>query len=106
MATTMRTASVTAFGQPLAFPEWPMPQPHLDLHPANSDWPRKPTLPFIPGHEEMVRVAAPGVGVTRVDEGDRLGVPSQDAGRGHFEHCLQAWETVCGDARKFSVGTP
>ena len=80
MATTMRTASVTAYGQPLAFPEWPMPTSHLDLHPANGDWPRKPTLPFIPGHKAV--------------------------GRGHFEHCLQARETLFAKSQKFSVVAP
>ena len=26
---------------------------HTDLHAANGDWPLKPTLPFIPGHEAI-----------------------------------------------------
>ena len=35
----------------------------------------KPTLPFIPGHEAIGRVAAVGSGVTIVKEDDRVGVP-------------------------------
>lgn len=104
MATKMHAAVVTGFGQRLAFPEWPTPEPGLGqvlvktgavgvcrpgLHPDIRDWPLKPTLPFIPGHEGMGRVAAPGVGIN-----------------GHFEHCPQAWKILGGQARKFSVGTP
>ena len=121
MATTMRTAVVTGFGQPLTFPEGPMPKPrsgqipvkagaagacHTDLRAANVDWPRKPPLAFIPGHKGMGRTTAPGVGVTRVDEGNRLGVPWLAAARGDFDYCLHARETVCGEMPEFSVGTP
>lgn len=31
---------------------------HIDLHAAWGDWPLKPALPFIPGHEGMGVVAA------------------------------------------------
>lgn len=122
MATTMHTAVVSGFGQPLAFPAWPMPQPgpgpgpilvkteavgvcHPDRHDANGDWPLKPSLSFIPGYEGTGRVAAVGMGVTRVDDGDRVGLPWLDVACGHFEDCLQARETVYGAGRQFSVGT-
>lgn len=71
---------------------------HTDLHAARGDWPVKPTLPFIPGHEGIGVVVALGAGVTAVKEGDRVGVPWLYSACGHCEHCLAAWETVCGQA--------
>jgi len=38
---------------------------HTDLHAADGDWPVKPKLPFIPGHEAVGHVAAFGAGVKR-----------------------------------------
>ena len=66
-----------------------------DLHAADGDWPVKPTLPFIPGHEGVGYVAAVGSGVTRVKEGDRVGVPWLYTACGCCEHCLTGWETLC-----------
>ena len=66
MTTKMQAAVVEQFGKPLVLQEWDIPAPgpgqilvkteacgvcHTDLHAANGDWPLKPTLPFIPGHE-------------------------------------------------------
>lgn len=110
---TMQCAVVTAFGQPLSLQEWDVPTPgpgqilvkteacgvcHTDLHARNGDWPVKPTLPFIPGHEAIGRVVAVGAGVKIVKEGDRVGVPWLYSACGHCEYCLSAWETVCGEA--------
>jgi len=69
------------------------------VHAAGGDWPVKPKLPFIPGHEAIGRVAAVGAGVTVVREGDRVGVPWLYSACGHCEYCLTAWETVCADAK-------
>jgi D-arabinose 1-dehydrogenase-like Zn-dependent alcohol dehydrogenase len=44
---------------------------HTDLHAAEGDWPAKPTLPFIPGHEGVGLVCAIGAGVTAVKGGRR-----------------------------------
>jgi propanol-preferring alcohol dehydrogenase len=70
MTKTMKAAVVHAFGQPLAIEEVSVPTPgagqilvriaasgvcHTDLHAAQGDWPVKPTLPFIPGHEGACR---------------------------------------------------
>jgi alcohol dehydrogenase, propanol-preferring len=113
MTRTMHAAFVTAFGRPLEFREVEIPTPgpgqivvkteacgvcHTDLHAAKGDWPVKPTPPFIPGHEGIGRVVALGQGVTGVKEGDRVGVPWLYSACGHCEHCLSAWETVCGEA--------
>ncbi len=113
MAHKMHAAVVEAFGKPLVLREWDVPTPgpgqivvkieacgvcHTDLHAAHGDWPVKPTLPFIPGHEGIGIVSAIGAGVTLVKEGDRVGVPWLYSACGHCEYCLSAWETVCGEA--------
>jgi propanol-preferring alcohol dehydrogenase len=109
----MKAAVVEQFGEPLQLRDWDIPTPgpgqilvkteacgvcHTDLHAARGDWPVKPTLPFIPGHEGIGLVVALGAGVTGVKEGDRVGVPWLFSACGHCEHCLAAWETVCGSA--------
>jgi len=113
MAGKMHVAVVEQFGKALVQQAWDIPSPgpaqilvkteacgvcHTDLHAATGDWPLKPKLPFIPGHEAIGRVAAVGAGVKIVKEGDRVGVPWLYSACGHCEHCLAAWETVCADA--------
>ncbi len=113
MPNKMHAAVVEQFGTPLALRDWDIPVPgpgqilvktlacgvcHTDLHAAHGDWPVKPTLPFIPGHEAIGVVAAAGKGVTLVKEGDRVGVPWLYSACGHCEYCLAAWETVCDRA--------
>ena len=113
-ARKMHAAVVEQFGKPLTIQEWDIPSPgagqilvkteacgvcHTDLHAANGDWPLKPTLPFIPGHEGIGLVVAVGAGVTAVKEGDRVGVPWLYSACGHCEYCLTAWETVCPEAQ-------
>jgi NADPH:quinone reductase-like Zn-dependent oxidoreductase len=86
MAPKMHAAVVEQFGKPLSLLQLDVPSPgagqilvkteacgvcHTDLHAAHGDWPVKPTLPFIPGHEAIGLVAAVGSGVTIVKEGDR-----------------------------------
>jgi propanol-preferring alcohol dehydrogenase len=110
MAEKMKAAVVHKFGQPLAIEDVPVPTPgpgqvlvrvvasgvcHTDLHAADGDWPVKPTLPFIPGHEGAGTVAALGAGVTVLKEGDRVGVPWLHSACGICEYCLTGWETLC-----------
>lgn len=107
---TMKAAVVRAYGEPLHLEEWPIPEVppgqilvkvaacgvcHTDLHAADGDWPAKPQLPFIPGHEGVGHVAAVGAGVKGIREGDRVGVPWLHTACGHCEHCLTGWETLC-----------
>lgn len=114
MSTKMNAAVVRQFGSPLVLEQWDIPSPranqivikteacgvcHTDLHAAKGDWPVKPTLPFIPGHEAIGLVTAVGSGVSIVKEGDRVGVPWLYSACGHCEYCLSAWETVCPDAK-------
>jgi len=102
---TMKAAVVEEFGKPLVVREVQVPAPgpgealvqviasgvcHTDLHAAEGDWPIKPTLPFIPGHEGAGIVVALGPGVTHFEVGDRVG-----SACGHCEFCLSGWETLC-----------
>ena len=112
MATSMKAAVVREFGKPLVIEDVPIPEVpdgqvlvkvmasgvcHTDLHAANGDWPVKPALPFIPGHEGTGVVARVGRGVKLAKEGDRVGVPWLHTACGHCEHCITGWETLCGE---------
>jgi alcohol dehydrogenase, propanol-preferring len=110
MAQMMKAATVVEFGKPLVIDDVPVPEVpdgqvlvkiaacgvcHTDLHAASGDWPVKPTLPFIPGHEGAGHVARVGRGVKWLKEGDRVGVPWLHTACGHCEHCMTGWETLC-----------
>jgi propanol-preferring alcohol dehydrogenase len=114
MSEKMHAAVVRQFGKPLVMEQWDIPTVgpgqilvkteacgvcHTDLHAAKGDWPLKPTLPFIPGHEAIGIVVELGAGVTSVKKGARVGVPWLYSACGHCEYCLSAWETVCGEAQ-------
>jgi alcohol dehydrogenase, propanol-preferring len=72
---------------------------HTDLHAAEGDWPVKPTLPFIPGHEGAGVVAALGPGVSHLKEGDRVGIAWLHSACGHCTLCLSGWETLCQEQK-------
>lgn len=110
MSGKMKAAVVHEFGKALTIEELDIPdiRPdqilvkmtacgvcHTDLHAAAGDWPKKPSLPFIPGHEGVGIVAKVGSNVTWVKEGDEVGVPWLYSACGHCEHCLGGWETLC-----------
>lgn len=107
---SMKAAVIREFGKPLTIEEMPVKRPgkneilvkvitsgvcHTDLHAANGDWPVKPALPLIPGHEALGYVAALGEDVDYVKEGDIVGVPWLYSACGHCEHCITGWETLC-----------
>jgi propanol-preferring alcohol dehydrogenase len=69
---------------------------HTDLHAVEGDWPVKPTLPFIPGHEAVGNVAALGPGVAGLREGDYVGVAWLHDACGACDYCITGWETLCG----------
>ena len=111
MASMMKAAVVRQFGKPLVIEEMAIPEPgpgqilvkyeatgvcHTDLHAANGDWPVKPNPPFVPGHEGVGFVAKLGAGVTRIKEGDRVGVPWLHTACGCCSPCRTGWETLCG----------
>ena len=119
MPATMKAAVVHAFDQALSIEQVPVPEPgpgdvlvkieasgvcHTDLHAARGHWPVKPTLPFIPGHEGVGRVAAVGAGVTHVREGDAVGVPWLYDACGYCTYCTTGWETLCEQQRNTGYG--
>lgn len=110
MSGKMKAAVVREFGKPLSIEELAIPDInanqilvkmiacgvcHTDLHAAHGDWPTKPTLPFIPGHEGVGTVVKVGANVSWVKEGDKVGVPWLYSACGHCDHCLSGWETLC-----------
>jgi propanol-preferring alcohol dehydrogenase len=110
MDTMMKAAVVRAFGQPLVIEDRPRPKPgrgqvlvkiaacgvcHTDLHAAHGDWPIKPSLPFVPGHEGVGAVVELGEDVEHLKIGDRVGVPWLHTACGRCVHCLAGWETLC-----------
>lgn len=115
----MKAAVATRFGGKLSIEEMPVKRPgkneilvkvmacgvcHTDLHAVSGDWPVKPTLPFIPGHEGIGYVAAVGDGVDYLKEGDVVGVPWLYSACGHCEHCITGWETLCGQQQNSGYG--
>lgn len=113
MAKTMKAAFVTQFGRPLTIGELPVPEVrdgqvlvkieacgvcHTDVHAADGDWPVKPHLPFVPGHEGIGRVVQLGKGVKELKEGDRVGIPWLFEACGLCDYCLTSRETMCESA--------
>lgn len=111
MSGKMKAAVVREFGKPLTLEELDIPEIrpeqilvkmiacgvcHTDLHAAAGDWPKKPSLPFIPGHEGVGTIVKAGSAVSHVRERDVVGVPWLYSACGHCEHCLGGWETLCG----------
>ncbi len=107
---TMKAAVVHEFGKPLLIEEVPVPSPgpgevliqvkacgvcHTDLHAAAGDWPVKPSMPFIPGHEAAGIVVALGAGVSERQIGDTVGVPWLHDACMRCEYCETGWETLC-----------
>lgn len=107
---TMKAAVIHAFGAPLQIEEVPVKEPgeneilvrvvtcgvcHTDLHACEGDWPVKPKMPLIPGHEAIGYVEALGRGVKNVKEGDIVGVPWLYSACGCCDYCITGWETLC-----------
>lgn len=110
MTTKMKCAVVRQFKEPLTLEERDIPEInehqilvkihacgvcHTDLHAAHGDWPVKPTLPFIPGHEGVGEVVKIGKNVNNIAEGDRVGIPWLHTACGQCKYCLSGWETLC-----------
>lgn len=108
----MKAAVVRDFGQPLHIEERPVKRPgqnqvlvkvmacgvcHTDLHAIQGDWPVKPKMPLIPGHEGVGYVVAVGPNVHNIKEGDAVGVPWLYSACGGCEYCITGWETLCHD---------
>ena len=113
MPTTGRGVFVRNFKQPLHLEEVAFSDPrpgeilvqmrasgvcHTDLHAVDGDWPIKPALPFIPGHEGVGIALKVGSEVRDVKEGDRVGLPWLRAACGQCEWCITGWEALCPKA--------
>jgi len=106
----MKAAVVHDFTSPLSIEDVAKPTPgpeqivvkietsglcHTDIHAAHGDWPVKPILPLIPGHEGIGIVEMVGPGVKAVKEGDRVAIPWLGYACGHCRYCVSGWETLC-----------
>jgi propanol-preferring alcohol dehydrogenase len=106
----MKAAVVHQFKEPLHIEDVSTPEPgpdeavfkveaaglcHTDIHAAHGDWPVKPTLPFIPGHEGIGIVTRLGSNVKEIKEGDRVALPWLAYACGSCEYCVSGWETLC-----------
>ncbi len=106
----MQAAIVEDFGHELTIGETARPTPgrgqalvkviatgvcHTDLHALEGDWPVKPKLPLVPGHEGVGIVEELGEGVTNIEVGQMVGNAWLWSACGECEHCRQGWETLC-----------
>ncbi|MCG2800907.1 MAG: alcohol dehydrogenase AdhP [Cellulomonas sp.] len=110
MSQTMSAAVVHQAGGPLTIDEIPVPAPgpnqalvkvatsgvcHTDLHAVEGDWPVKPGLPFVPGHEGYGEVVELGAGVTSLKVGQLVGNAWLWSACGECRFCRTGWETLC-----------
>lgn len=110
METAMKAAVVRDFAGALRVEDLPTPEPgpgqvlvkveasglcHTDIHAAHGDWPIKPSLPFVPGHEGVGIIERVGRDVTGLAEGDRVAVPWLGWACGACEYCASGRETLC-----------
>jgi propanol-preferring alcohol dehydrogenase len=107
----MKAAVVHDFARALEIEDVPIPEPgpeqvlvrieasglcHTDIHAARGEWPVKPALPFIPGHEGVGIVERVGPGNAHgITEGTRVALPWLGYACGDCVHCNTGWETLC-----------
>jgi propanol-preferring alcohol dehydrogenase len=107
----VKAAVVTSFTEPLSVTDVAVPEPgpgqllvrletsgicHTDIHAAHGDWPIKPGLPFIPGHEGIGVVELVGAGVDGTEWiGQRVAIPWLATSCGSCRYCVSGWETLC-----------
>ncbi|MBO0982178.1 alcohol dehydrogenase AdhP [Microbacterium sp. SD291] len=106
----MRAAVVTQFGSPADIEERPLPQPkagqvlvrleacglcHTDIHAMNGDWPVKPKLPLVPGHEGVGIIEQLGDGVTTRKVGQRVAMAWLGHACGECRYCVDGRENLC-----------
>jgi propanol-preferring alcohol dehydrogenase len=109
----MKAAVVHSFDRPLTIEDVPTPEPgseqvlvrieasglcHTDIHAAHGEWPVKPALPFIPGHEGVGIVTELGPGNSHgIAVGDRVAIPWLGYACGDCRYCNSGRETLCHD---------
>jgi propanol-preferring alcohol dehydrogenase len=106
----MRAAIAREFGGPLHLEEVEKPEPgdgqviiqietaglcHTDIHAVHGDWPVKPKMPLIPGHEGVGLVERVGPNAGDIREGDRVALPWLAYACGVCEYCVSGHETLC-----------
>jgi propanol-preferring alcohol dehydrogenase len=109
MMQTMHAMVLDRPRAPLIMRERPLPAPGLgeivvavtacgvcrtDLHVVDGELPH-PTLPIVPGHEIVGRVAAVAAGVSGFSIGDRVGVPWLGGTCGSCPYCRSDRENLC-----------
>jgi propanol-preferring alcohol dehydrogenase len=109
----MRAMVLSRPGEPLRLEERPLPTPgagqlllqvsacgicRTDLHIMDGEL-KEPTLPLVPGHQIVGRVAGIGSGVAGFRLGDRVGVPWLGSTCGSCRHCVAGRENLCEQAR-------
>jgi alcohol dehydrogenase, propanol-preferring len=110
----MKASVVTSFDAPLEIRDIAVPVPgpgqvlvrieasglcHTDIHAARGDWPVKPGLPLVPGHEGVGIVERVADGVTEVSVGDRVALPWLGYACGICDYCVSGRETLCESQR-------
>ncbi|WP_158861754.1 alcohol dehydrogenase catalytic domain-containing protein [Leifsonia sp. AG29] len=106
----MRAAVVTQFHEPLTIEDRPIPAPgpgevlvrleacglcHTDIHAIDGDWPVKPALPFVPGHEGVGIIERLGDGVSTRILGQRVALPWLGHACGECRYCVDGRENLC-----------
>jgi len=106
----MKAAIVNQFKEQLEIKDIPVPQVgprdvlvkihacgvcHTDLHACHGDWPVKPKLPLVPGHEGVGEIVEIGSEIHHLNLGDRVGVPWLYSACGQCDYCLEGKETLC-----------
>ena len=115
---SMKSAQMTEVGAPLELSDVAVPAPrngevlvkmevcglcHTDLHFWKGDHPLPRDLPVTLGHEGIGKVVATGAGVTRVAEGDTVGLGFVYGTCGFCRECLTGHETHCESVRSTGV---
>lgn len=113
----MRAAVVPSFGAPATIEDREVPAPgpgevlvrleacglcHTDIHAMRGDWPVKPHLPLVPGHEGVGIVEGLGSGVTDRRIGQRVAMPWLGHACGSCRYCIDGRENLC--ERQFNNG--
>jgi propanol-preferring alcohol dehydrogenase len=106
----MKAAVVPQLGAPLEIRDLPVPTPgpgqvlvrieasglcHTDIHAARGDWPVKPKMPLVPGHEGVGKVVELGPDVDHIAVGDRVALPWLGHACGRCRPCVAGQETYC-----------
>jgi len=68
---------------------------HTDLHACHGDWPVKPKMPLVPGHEGVGEIVEIGEQVKHLKLGDRVGIPWLYSACGFCDYCLSGDENLC-----------